>query len=194
MQACGRLVEHKQDALAAERLAAGRRGFGRTGQEPGQLEPLRLAARQGGHGLAELDVFQAHIHDGLQRTDHIAVVGKQLRRFAHRQVQHIGHVHVARMQRTQRLALDGDFQNFRPVAFAVAVLAAQIHIAQELHFHMLKAGAAAGRAAPVAAVEAELAGGVTALFRQAGRGKQFTQRVPSAHITDRVGARGFADR
>jgi hypothetical protein len=47
------------------------------GQETGELEPLRLAARQGGHRLAELDVFQPHIHDRLQRADHLAVVGKQ---------------------------------------------------------------------------------------------------------------------
>ena len=194
VQARGRLVKQKQSAFATQRLAAGRGGFGGARQEARQLQTLCLTPRQGGHGLAQLDVFQADIDDGLQRTDHIAVMGKQLRRFAHRQIQHIGHVHVARVQRTQGLALDGDFEDFRAVAFAVAVLAAQIHIAQELHFHMLKARTATSGAAPIAAVETELAGGVAALLGQTGGGEQLAQRIPSAHIADRVGARGFADR
>jgi hypothetical protein len=59
------------------RLAAGAAVARRLGQETGQLEPLRLAARQRGHRLAELDVFQPHIDDGLQGADHLAVVGKQ---------------------------------------------------------------------------------------------------------------------
>ena len=91
-------------------------------------------------------------------------------------------------------SFDGDFEDFGAVAFAVAVLAAQIHVAQKLHLYMFKAGAAAAGTAAIAAVEAEFAGGVAALFRQACRGKQLANCVPSAHITDGVGAGGFADR
>ena len=47
------------------------------GQETGQLEPLRLAARQRGHRLAQLDVLQADIDDRLQGADHVAVGRKQ---------------------------------------------------------------------------------------------------------------------
>ena len=59
---------------------------------------------------------------------------------------------------------------------------------------MLKARAAAGGAAAIAAVGAELAGGVAALARQGGVGKDLAQRVPGAHVADRVGARGLANR
>jgi hypothetical protein len=48
-----------------------------SARKAGQLQPLRLAARQGGHRLAELDVFQPDIDDRLQGADHLAVVGKQ---------------------------------------------------------------------------------------------------------------------
>ena len=92
MQAGGGLVKQKQGAFAAECLAAVGGGFGRTCQKARQLQALGFTARQGGHGLAELDVFEAHIHDGLQGADHIAVIGKQLRGFADRQIEHIGHV------------------------------------------------------------------------------------------------------
>ena len=92
MQAGGGFVKQKQRAFAAQRLAAVGGGFGGARQKACQLQALGFAARQGGHRLAELDVFEAYIHDGLQGADHIAVVGKQLRGFAHRQVEHIGHV------------------------------------------------------------------------------------------------------
>ena len=52
-------------------------------QEARQLEPLRLAARKRWHRLTKLDVLQPHIHDGLQGAYHLAVVRKQLHRFAH---------------------------------------------------------------------------------------------------------------
>ena len=59
---------------------------------------------------------------------------------------------------------------------------------------MLKARAAAGGTAAVATVGAELAGGVAALARQRGIGKNLAQRVPGADIADRVRPRGLANR
>ena len=59
---------------------------------------------------------------------------------------------------------------------------------------MLKARAATGGATPVAAVEAELGGGVAALARHGRSGEQIADRIPRADITHRVGARGFANR
>jgi len=92
-----------------------------------------------------------------------------------------------------RGALDGDFKNFRAVTLAVAIGATQVNVTQKLHFHMLKTRAAAGGAAAVTAVEAELAGGVAALSGQRCVGKNLTHGVPRANITRRVRARGFAD-
>ena len=98
--------------------------------------------------MAELDVVQPHIEDGLQGAQHVAVAGKQLRGFADGEVQHIGHVEANNARRAglaqwrlagRELAVDGDFQNLRAVALAVAVWAAQVNVAQELHLDMLKA-------------------------------------------------------
>ena len=186
VQPGGGLVEHEQTAALRQGLAAGAVAARRLGQKTGQLEALRLAARERGHGLAELDVLQPDIDDGLQHAHHLAVVGKTLHRLAHREVKHVGHVHG-------HVAGDGDFQNLGPVALAVAIRAAQIDVAEELHLDMLEARAAAAWATPVATVEAELAGGVAALTRERRGGKQLANRVPGTDVAHRVGARRFAN-
>ena len=92
VQAGGGLIKHEQATPPRCRLAAGAARFGGIGQKAGELEALRLAARQGGHRLPQLYVLQPHIHNRLKGTDHVMVFGKQGSRFTHRQVQHIGHV------------------------------------------------------------------------------------------------------
>jgi hypothetical protein len=82
VQAGGRLVEQEQRALGGLGLPAGRRELGGLGQEARQLQALRLAARQRRHRLAQLHVFEADVDDGLQRADHVAVVGEQRGGFA----------------------------------------------------------------------------------------------------------------
>src|SRR5471030_2152232 len=90
VQAGGGLVEQKKLSLAREAGAnrAANRGqttfflfgkrwsvpilalalaFGRLDQMPGELQPLRLAARQRGHRLPELEVFQTDVG---QRNEH----------------------------------------------------------------------------------------------------------------------------
>ena len=66
VQAGGRLVEQEQRAPSSP---AGWRGAaGRLGQEAGQLQPLRLAARQRRHRLAQAHVVEADIDDRLQHA------------------------------------------------------------------------------------------------------------------------------
>ena len=193
MQTRGGFVKQKQHAFFGQTLLAAGFGFGRFRQETRQLQALRLATAQGGHGLAKFDVIQAHIDDGLQGTHHIAVVGKQLNRFAHRQIEHLGHVEQA-PPHLRCCAIDFDFQNFRAIALPVAVLAAQVHIAQKLHFHVLKTRAAAGGAASIAAVETEFRSGVAPLLRHGLHRKYFANRIPRPDVTDGIGTRGFANR
>ena len=204
VQAGGGLVQQKQGAaVRAQRQSlpadAGRRRLGLaslatvTGQKAGEFEALCLTTGQRGHRLAKLDVFQPHVHDGLQRAYHLAVIGKQLAGFAHRQVEHVSHVHHHGAA-VGVAALDFHFQNFGAVTLAVAVSAAQVDITQKLHLNMLKARATASRATAIAAVEAELGRRVTALTRQRRKGKQLAHRVPGAHIAGRVRARRLADR
>ena len=218
MQPGGRLVEQVQRAATGGQLPADAAALHRLGQEAGQLQALRLAAAEGGHRLAELHVIEADVDDRLQHAQHLAVVPEQLHRFADREVEHVGDrqfadrrrkrrrragtVHARPRMRRQRrrrvrhrqAPLDLHVEQLGAVAAAVAVGAAQVDVAEELHLDVLETRAAAGRAAAVAGVEAEHAGAVAALQRQRRLREQRADLVERAHIAGRVRARGPADR
>ncbi len=187
VQAGGGLVEEEERALLGQLLAAGRRGLGGLGQEAGELQALGLAAAEGGHGLAELDVVQPHLGDGRERAHDLAVLGEEAQRVGDGELQHVGDAERA------AAALDGDLAQLGAEARALAVAAAQVDVAEELHLHMLEARAAAARAAAVAGVEAEHARAVAALLGQRGGGEERAHRVEGADVAGRVGARGLAD-
>jgi hypothetical protein len=160
----------------------------------GELEALRLAAGQRRHRLAEPHVLEADIDERLQRARDLAVPAKKLQRLADR---HVEHVATARSEcdRSRQASIALDLEDLGAVARAVAVRAAQVDVGQELHLDVLEAVAAAGRAAAVAGVEAERAGGVAALLRDSGAAaKQLADRVERADVARRVRARGLADR
>ena len=112
------------------------------------------------------------------------MLAEHVQRLMHGERQHIRH----------RQSVPLQFKHFRAVALAVAVRAAQPHVGQELHLDVLETRAGAGRAAPVAGVEAEGAGGVAALLRLRQGGVEGADRVPRTHVAHRVGARALADR
>ena len=187
MQAGRRFIKQEQGAFAGRALAAFGHVLRGLCQITRQLQALRFAAAERGYGLAELHVIQPHIHQRPQHAQHVAVLRKYQGCLVHGQTQHISHVqHFA-------TAFDRHLQHFGAVAQTEAVLAAQVHVAQELHFHMFEAAAAAGRATAVATIEAELGGGVAAFACQRRGGKQLADGVPRAHVTGRVGTRRFAD-
>ncbi len=196
VQAGGRLVEHEELAAAAgarEGLArapgqrgALARGFG---EEAGELEPLRFAARQRRHRLAEPQVVEADLGERPQPRLDVVLAGEQLDRLVHGQFEHVGDRAPAPVPAGQR-----DLEDLRPEALPVAVRAAQVDVGQELHLDVLEAVAAAGRAAAVAGVEAEGAGGVSALLRERRGGEALADRVERADVAGRVAARGLADR
>ena len=73
VQSGGRLIEDQQFADAARRRAVlaaavprARRAPGRLGQMTGEFQPLRFAARQGRHRLAQAHIVEAHVHQRLQ--------------------------------------------------------------------------------------------------------------------------------
>ncbi len=185
VQARGGLVEEEQRALPRSRLLRTLRGLG---QEAGQLQALRLAARQRGHWLAQLHVVEADVDDGLQATDHLAVVGEQLHRLAHGQLQHVGDRQLAVAPHQVRV------QHLGAKALAVAIGAAQVDVGQELHLDVLEARAAAGGAAAVAGVEREHARAVVALEGHRRGGEQLADLVERADVAGRVRARRLADR
>ena len=92
VQASGGLIKHEQSATPGHTLFAGGRVFGSLGQITSQLQALGFPSRQRGHRLAELDVLQPYVNDGLQGTNHVTVTLKHQGRFADREIQHIGHI------------------------------------------------------------------------------------------------------
>src|SRR5262249_60220899 len=80
------------------------------------------------------------------------------------------------------------------VALAVALRAAQIDVAQELHLDVLEAVARARGTAAVAGVEAERAGRVLALARERLGREQLADRLAHAREARGVAARRAADR
>ena len=55
-----------------------------------ELHALRLAARQRGRGLAEGDVAEAHVGQGLEGAADLRVVLEEQERLVHGQVQDVG--------------------------------------------------------------------------------------------------------
>ena len=186
VQPRGRLVEQEQ--LAAVRGAGEHRGGLR--QVAGELQALRLAAGERRHRLAELHVLKADVRKRRQRVRRPRAHRRRTRapRVTVRS-EHLGDVQAAPVR-----ALAADLQHLIAVAAAVAVRAAQVHVREELHLHVLEAVAAAGRAAAVAGVEAEGAGGVLALLGGGLGGEQRADRIEGADVACRVGARGAPDR
>ena len=190
VQAGGRFVEQEQ--LAAGGLVLLCRGG--LGEEAGQLQPLRLAAGQRRHRLAQRHVVEADIDQRLQ-AGHRAVrvatesgfkvgeVAQPVQRIAYRHRQQVGNA----------AAVERDFAHFGAVARAVAVRAAQIHVGQKLHFDVFEAGAAAGRTAPLAGVERKGAGGVAALLGLGLKREQFAHRVERTDVRDGIRPRALAD-
>ena len=182
VQAGRRLVEQEQ--RRAFRLA-----LGRFGEVTGELQALRLAARERRHRLTEPQVVEADRDQRLEAAQHVAVAGEERGGLGHRHVEHVGD--AARGPATaHHLHLEG----LGAVAASVAVGAAQVHVREELHLDVLEAVARAGRAAPGARVEAERAGRVAALDRHGSAAKRLRIDVEGADVARWIRARGAADR
>src|SRR5205085_5426807 len=148
------------------------------------LETLRFAAGERRHRLAELQVVEPNVDQRLQALHDFRLLTEEAQRLGDRHVERVG----------DRLAADRRLEHLGAIAAAVAIGAAPIHVGEELHLHVLEAVAAAGRAAPVARVEAEGAGRIAALFAYRAFRKQSPYAIEGADIARRIRARGLADR
>ena len=186
----GGLVEEKEGARLVRRAR-----FPGLGEVAGELEALGLAAAQGGDRLAEPHVLEADRDQGLERALHLGLLAKERDGLGGGHVEHVGDgagppgSSAAGIGRQHR-----DFEHLRAVAPAVAVRAAQIDVAEELHLDVLESAASAGRAAPLTRVEAEGARGVAALDRERLPREHLADRVQRPDVTRGVGARGLPDR
>ena len=121
---------------------------------------------------------------GLQAAADLRDVGEELERLFDRHVEHVG----------DRLALEADVQRLAVVALAVALLARDVDVRQEVHLDLDLAVAAADLAAAALDVEREAAGLVAARARLLGLGVQVADLVEEADVGRRVRARRAADR
>ncbi len=172
VQTGGRLVEDVDRAAGGALLELAR-----------ELHALRLTAGQSGRGLAEPDVAETDVVQRLQvaidRRDRL----EEVHRLFDRHVQDLG----------DGLALVVDLQGLPVVPGAVADLARDVHVREEVHLDLDGAVARAVLAAAALDVEGEAAGLVAADLRLGGLGEQPADVVEDTGVRRRVRARGAAD-
>ena len=136
MQARGWLIQNVQGAACCT-----------TAELLSQFHSLSLPPRQGGGRLPQFDIAQADIHQHLQLFMNVGNRAEEIGGLLNRHGQHVGDRFVAVQH----------FQGFAVVAFAVALIAIDIHIGQEVHFDFQQSIALTGLTAPPLNIEGKTA-------------------------------------
>ena len=148
-----------------------------------QLDALRLATRQRGRGLAQLDIPQAHVVEGPEHPGDGGNVFEDLQRFLHVQVEHVG----------DGMTLVLHLQGLPVEPLALADGTGNPHVRQEIHLHPGRAVALAGLAPAAPHVEAESAGFVAAHPGLRCFGEEGADRVEDLRVGRRIRSRRAAD-
>ena len=109
----------------------------------GELDALGLAAAEGGCGLANLDVAQAHVPHGVQLAANAGEMFEDPAGLLDGHVQYLG----------DGVALELDLQGLTAVAAALADLAGDCNVGEELHLDLVVSLALAGLAPAALDVE-----------------------------------------
>ena len=149
-----------------------------------QLHPLRLAAGERRRLLADLDVAEADPHQRRHLLADRRHRGEERLGVLHRHVEHVG----------DALALEQDLQRLAVVALALAGLAGDVDVGQEVHLDLDDAVALAGLAAPALDVEAEPPRLVAARLALRQPGEPVADRAEGAGVGGGVRARRAPDR
>src|SRR5262249_18293657 len=157
---------------------------GGAGELGGEFYTLGFAAGELGGGLAEVDVAESDILQSLEFAADAGDVFEEGECLRHGHVEDVG----------DRIGLLMDFQGFAVIAFAVADLAGDEDVGEEIHLDLDDAFAVAGFAAAALDVEGEAAGLVAAGFGLGHRGEELADGGEETGVGGRVGARGAADR
>ena len=153
-------------------------------QFAGQLDPLGLAARERGRGLAELEIVEPHVVQRLQLVADLGNVFEVVERLLHVHFQHVG----------DRLAFEADLQRLAIEAMPLANRASDPDVGQKIHLQPVRAVSLARLAAAAGDVEAESARLVAAGLRLGQLGVQIANLVEQLDVGGRVRARRAADR
>ena len=148
-----------------------------------ELHALRLAAGERCRLLAHMHVVEADAGERLHLLADRRHRLEQLAGLLHRHVEHVGDRSFAVLH-LQRLAV---------VALALAHVAGDVDVGQEVHLDLDHAIAGAGLAAAALHVEGEAAGLVAARLRLGEPCEPFADRREGADVSCRVRARRAAD-
>ena len=153
------------------------------GEFASELHALGFAAGERGGGLAEMDVAEADVNEGLQLLVDGGDVLEDGQRVFDREIEDVG----------DGVAVEFYGEGFLVVAATVADLAEDIYVGQEIHFDAALTFALAGFAASALHVEAEAAGLVSALARFGQHGEEVADGGEDSGVGGGVGARRAAD-
>src|SRR5213075_1357965 len=150
----------------------------------GELHPLRLATGEGRRRLPETDVAEPDVDQRGEVPGDGGYGGEELGGLLDRHVQDVG----------DRLALEVHLERLAVVAGAVADLARDVDVRQEVHLDLDGAVALARLAAAALDVEGEATGLVAADLRLRRLREQLAHVVEDTGVGRRVRPRGAADR
>src|SRR6185503_20175054 len=188
-----------------------------------EFESLTFAAGERVDRLAQPEVAKADFLQQFQFLNGVlrgSRVGKAVQKhdhFVHRRVEEIGDTPSSGSSRRKEAltfsqfaplpsfrvssgslltsaATNFDFQNVGSITAAVAIGAANEHVAKELHLDFLESGSAAAFALTLSRIETERAGVEAALSGGVVLGEQFANVVECPNVNGRIGARRFAER
>jgi hypothetical protein len=184
-------VEHLEELLDVGEVEARGRLVEQVDRAPGgtprqlgrELDALGLAAGQRRRRLAEMDVAEADVIEGLQLAAHGGDGREDVERLGHGHLQDVG----------DRSAAIVDLERFAVVALALADLARHVDVRQELHLDLQDAVTLAVLAATALDVEAEPARAVAPDACLGHAGEQLADGTEQSRVRGRVGARRAAD-
>ncbi len=153
------------------------------GQFRSQLDPLGFAAGQGGGGLSQFHIRQAHIIQSLYLVPDGGHILEKRQRLLHGHIQHI----------VDTLALVFHIQGFPVITFSAADFAGHIYIRQKVHLDLDDAVTAAGFTASALHIEAESSLVVTFGLGIRRGSKQIPDHVKHSGIGGRVGSGRASD-
>ncbi len=185
-------VQHVEQLAHVLEVEAGRRlvedveraSRGPLAELARELDPLRLASREGRCRLAELDVAEPHVVERLQDAGDTRLVLEERQRLLDRHVEHVG----------DRMPLERDVERVAVVAAALARLARDVDVGQEMHLDLEGAVALARLAAAAGDVEGETSRLVAPHAGVGRRCEQLPDPVEDLGVRRRVRARCAADR
>src|SRR4030095_11416727 len=144
----------------------------------GDLEPLRLAARQRRRRLAEPEIPEPDGPERLQPSPQTVLRGEKFDGLVHGHLEDVADVAPAKLHA----------EDVRPVAPPLPLLTGDVHVLEEVHLELLEAVALTRLAAAALDVERERAGVEAERLGSRERGEELADLVEGFHVGDRVRA------